>query len=110
MSALSTAGGAGANGLADSLLKLAAKNYSLMPGTTVPTQYAAGYYVVGVKIGMGLPINDADKRNLLLSIQGFELGGDSPMMRQQRAQSIGIPYMAFLATHDTVFASAARRC
>ncbi|MEP6832604.1 MAG: serine/threonine-protein kinase [Gemmatimonas sp.] len=108
LSGLTTAGGAGAIGLTDSLVRIAVETDSLMPGSTIGTQSVGGFLALGMKMGMGLPTSDADKRNLLRSMQTFERN-DNPMLRQMRAQSIGIPYMAYLATHDTAFSGAARR-
>ena len=108
LSGLSAAAAAGTAALADSLLRLAAATDSLMIGSKVPTILAGGYFVTGVKMGMGLPVSDADKRSLLRGIQGME-NAPSLAQKQQRAQSIGVPYMAYLATHDTAFSGTVRR-
>lgn len=108
LGALSVAGSGGAIGLTDSLLHMAVQTDSMMANSGVPTQYAAAFFVMGIRMGMGLPVTDAEKKNLLRGIQGME-SGDSPMLQQIRNQSISIPYAAYLATRDTLFAAAARR-
>ena len=107
-SGMSVAGSAGAIGLTDSLLKTAAQTDSIMFGSGIPTQYAGQFYVTGVRMGMGLPITDAEKKNLLRGIEGMERG-PAQMIAQIRSQSLAIPYMAYLSTRDTVFSSIARR-
>ncbi|MGV3711245.1 MAG: hypothetical protein ACO1Q7_20665, partial [Gemmatimonas sp.] len=108
LTGLSAAAAAGAAGLADSVVRVASQTDSLMMGTPTPTQFVGNFYATGVKLGMGLPLSDADKRNLVRGVQQMS-SEDSPRVRQQRSQSLGVPYMAYLATRDTMFANTARR-
>jgi len=108
MTGFTIAGANGAIGLLDTLVRTAVKDDSLMPGWGVSTQQTGAFYALTVKLATGIKPSEADKRNLARGVDGLNQS-KSPYAPQMRAQSIALPYMAFLATGDTTFAATARR-
>jgi tetratricopeptide (TPR) repeat protein len=108
MSAFSIAGANGALGLLDSLVQVSIDVDSIMFGTTAPTKWIAATYALTMRMAAGLPASQADRRLLVRSLTGMDQMA-SRYAGQVRAQSIVLPYMAFLSTGDTTFAAMARR-
>ncbi|MBK6308271.1 MAG: protein kinase [Gemmatimonadetes bacterium] len=108
MSGFSVAGANGALGLLDTLVRVSTDVDSIMFGTTAPTKWIAATYAVTMRMGAGLPASPADRRLLDRSLAGMDQM-TSRYAGQVRAQSIVLPYMAFLSTGDTSFAAMARR-
>lgn len=105
---ISVAGSAGAAGLMDSIVRMTVQTDSMMFNSGTPTEYAVGFYATGMRMGMGLPTSDAERKGLMRGVEGMS-GNQSPMLAQMRAQSLAVPYVAFLATRDPAFAAAARK-
>lgn len=106
--AMSVAAGTGALGLIDSLAAHTAASADVMPVVGLPTAATVSWYAAGLKLAMGVPPT-TEMLRILRAGNALLDAASGPYVAQVRAQSIGIPYAAYLATGDTSFASVAMR-
>lgn len=88
--------------------KLFYESDSTMPTTSMSSLYVIEFYKLAMRVAMGEPLSDGPKRALLAGVRGIDSTGGAVGI-QARSQSVGIPYLAYLASRDTVFRSAAQR-
>jgi serine/threonine-protein kinase len=104
---MTPAGAIGAVGLLDSLVELAVAQSPTIPISGTPSRATTEWYANGVRIAMGVPVTpavQAQLRNGTALLSNLTAGGS--FAQQLRAQSLGVPYSAYLITRDTVFSSA----
>jgi serine/threonine-protein kinase len=100
---MSVAGATGSLALLDSLVTLAVGAAETMPMVGTPTQATATWFSAGVQMGAGAPPTAALLRQIragIATLDALPAGGGT----QVRAQAIGVPFAAYLATRDTTFA------
>lgn len=103
LAAITIPGSTGSLALLDTLARTIAATDSVLPGSAIPASVAGSAFAMSVRMGMGVPVSDADRKTIL---RGIELAGKEPPAVRQA--SISLPYMAFLATHDKTFADVAK--
>lgn len=81
---------------------------SVVPTTTMSSRYVIDLYSLVLRIAMGETVTADMKRGILAALRGMETV-PGPLGTQIRNQSASVPYLAYLATRDTAFASYARK-
>ncbi len=104
---MTTAGATGSLQLLDNIVELVAATGDIVPMANIPSRATANWYATGVRLGMGVTPTPAMLRTIRGGITPLESSGASTA--QIRQSSIGVPYVAYLATRDSSFAEVARR-
>jgi tetratricopeptide (TPR) repeat protein/predicted Ser/Thr protein kinase len=81
---------------------------SVVPSTATSSRYVIEFYKRAMRLAMGEPLTDGARRALLANVRSIDTT-PPPVGTQARAQSVGVPYLAYLVSRDTNFRAAARR-
>lgn len=103
LNAMTMAGATGSVGLLDSLIAIATRADVTMPLTGTPTKSTAEWFAAGVRLGAGATPTPAllqQIREGVKTLDGIQSAGGA----QVRAQTLGVPYAAYLASGDTTLA------
>jgi tetratricopeptide (TPR) repeat protein len=80
---------------------------SVLPGTKESSAEVIEFFRLALHVGMGDSMTPATKTALLAGMRGLE--GSGAVGEQARAGAASVPYLAFLASHDTAFSVVAKR-
>ncbi len=106
---MSSASALGSLGVLDSLGAVAAAADPMMPIFAQPTRETAAWYASAIKLAMGVPASPTLIRTLRTGIDRVDGASDGSMAGTLRMQSLGVPYMAYLASRDSTFVSIVKR-
>ena len=107
---MSTAAATGSLGLLDGLGELAVASSPNMPMVGQPTRAAVSWYGAAARLAMGARDTSSLVRSIRDGIARLESAGpNGGAAGTLRAQSIGVPYTAYLATRDSTFVGVVRR-
>lgn len=103
LGALTVGGATGMPSLIDDAGNMLTKSQPMMPGgARIPTTYLVSWFGTAMKTGMGIPLSNASRSQMLGAIRGMEnipgAAGDPT-----------VPYLLYLGSRDSVFADAAQR-
>ncbi len=104
LGAMSAGGQTGMPSLVDTAAGLLRQTDPRMLGPDqAKSEFVTGWLSAGMKVGMGLPMSASTRSLLLDGVREFERGTASGR------RDATIPYMIYLETRDTAFATVARR-
>ncbi len=78
------------------------------PGTRAPMRPVLDWLSEGLLLGMGAPATAESRRRVVQGIRNIERQ-EGPIRMQMQLSSASVPFVAYLATRDTVFSNTVRR-
>ncbi len=105
---MTTAAATGSITLLDSLGAVAEEASPVIPIFGLPTRATANWYAAGARLAMGAPATPQLQRVIRSGIEQLNGAGEGGTPSSLRQQSIGVPYVAYLATRDSSFVGVVR--
>ncbi|HKS05583.1 MAG TPA: serine/threonine-protein kinase [Gemmatimonadaceae bacterium] len=105
---MAAAAAVGSRARLDKAGQLFASADPMMPGTNRSSAQVIELYSLALRVAMGEPVTPDMRRMLQASVRAIDTAS-GPFGNQARSGSLSIPYVAFLASHDTSFRSAVSR-
>ena len=106
-SLVTAAGLTGTPSLLDETSRLLPLTDPTLPGSPTPTALITRWITAGARLGMGLPATPSIRDALAEGIRSLDAQASKPNS-EARGQYI-VPYLAYLATRDTMFLGAVQR-